>query len=127
MPVIPHSAWAIRVAISTADTQQSPLQTRYPLDNAEKREDSVKDVGKLLDWIATRPKLDAKTVAVAGGSYGGYMVLASLVHFGDRLKCGLTWWGSATSSPSWSAPKPTGGICGGWSTATSAIRRCARS
>jgi dipeptidyl aminopeptidase/acylaminoacyl peptidase len=24
-----------------------------------------------------------------GGSYGGYMTLACLVHFGDRLRCGL--------------------------------------
>jgi dipeptidyl aminopeptidase/acylaminoacyl peptidase len=28
-------------------------------------------------------------VAVTGGSYGGYMVLASLVHFGDRLRAGI--------------------------------------
>jgi dipeptidyl aminopeptidase/acylaminoacyl peptidase len=26
---------------------------------------------------------------VFGGSYGGYMVLASLVHFSDRLRCGV--------------------------------------
>jgi dipeptidyl aminopeptidase/acylaminoacyl peptidase len=26
-------------------------------------------------------------VMVAGGSYGGYMVLASLVHYSDRLRC----------------------------------------
>jgi len=59
------------------------------LDNAEKREDSVKDIGALLDWIATRPELDKNRVAVAGGSYGGYMVLASMVHFSDRLACGV--------------------------------------
>ena len=59
------------------------------LDNAEKREDSVKDIGALLDWIATQPDLDAKRVAVTGGSYGGYMTLASLVHYSDRLRCGI--------------------------------------
>ena len=59
------------------------------LDNGRKREDSVKDIGKLLDWIATRKELDADRVAVSGGSYGGYMVLASLVHFGDRLRGGV--------------------------------------
>jgi dipeptidyl aminopeptidase/acylaminoacyl peptidase len=59
------------------------------LDNAMLREDSVKDIGALLDWIAQQPELDAKRVAVAGGSYGGYMVLASLVHFGDRLRAGI--------------------------------------
>jgi dipeptidyl aminopeptidase/acylaminoacyl peptidase len=59
------------------------------LDNAEKREDSVKDIGALLDWIATRPELDKNRVAVYGGSYGGYMVLASMVHYSDRLACGV--------------------------------------
>jgi dipeptidyl aminopeptidase/acylaminoacyl peptidase len=59
------------------------------LDDAEKREDSVKDIGALLDWVASRPELDARRVAVIGGSYGGYMVLASLVHFGDRLRAGV--------------------------------------
>lgn len=59
------------------------------LDNAEKREDSVKDIGALLDWIATQPDLDASRVAVYGGSYGGYMVLASMTHFNDRLAGGV--------------------------------------
>ena len=59
------------------------------LDNGVKREDSVKDIGALLDWIAAQKDLDAKRVAVYGGSYGGYMVLASLVHFGDRLRAGI--------------------------------------
>jgi dipeptidyl aminopeptidase/acylaminoacyl peptidase len=59
------------------------------LDNGMKREDSVKDIGKLLDWIATRPELDAKRVAVMGGSYGGFMVLSTIFHYSDRLKCGV--------------------------------------
>jgi dipeptidyl aminopeptidase/acylaminoacyl peptidase len=57
------------------------------LDNWEKREDSVKDLGALLDWVKTQPDLDASRVMVSGGSYGGYMVLAALVHYGDRLCC----------------------------------------
>ena len=59
------------------------------LDNGRLREDSVRDIGALLDWIAEQPDLDADRVAVMGGSYGGYMVLASLVHFGDRLRAGV--------------------------------------
>jgi dipeptidyl aminopeptidase/acylaminoacyl peptidase len=59
------------------------------LDNGFKREDSVKDIGALLDWIATQPDLDENRVAVFGGSYGGYMVLASAVHFSDRLKAAV--------------------------------------
>lgn len=56
------------------------------LDNGFKREDSVRDIGALLDWIEREPDLDAERVAVFGGSYGGYMVLASAVHFSERLK-----------------------------------------
>jgi dipeptidyl aminopeptidase/acylaminoacyl peptidase len=64
-------------------------KTYLELDNAEKREDSVKDIGALLDWIGKQPELDKSRVAVYGGSYGGYMVLASLTHFPDRIKAGV--------------------------------------
>jgi len=59
------------------------------LDNGYKREDSVRDIGALLDWIGTRPELDAERVAVQGGSYGGYMVLAAMTHYDDRLRAGV--------------------------------------
>lgn len=64
-------------------------KTYVRLDNAEKREDSVRDIGALLDWVADQPELDEERVAVIGGSYGGYMVLASLVHYSDRLRAGV--------------------------------------
>ena len=64
-------------------------KTYVKLDNGMKREDSVKDIGALLDWIAAEPSLDQNRVAVFGGSYGGYMVLASAVHFSDRLKAAV--------------------------------------
>ena len=59
------------------------------LDNDFKREESVKDIGALLDWIGQQSELDSDRVAVYGGSYGGYMVLASMVHYNDRLRCGV--------------------------------------
>lgn len=55
------------------------------LDNGRLREDSVKDIGALLDWIATQPDLDPARVMVAGGSYGGYMTLAVMTFYSDRL------------------------------------------
>lgn len=64
-------------------------KTYLTLDNAEKREDSVKDIGALLDWIGKQPELDASRVGVTGGSYGGYMVLSSLMHYSDRIKAGV--------------------------------------
>jgi dipeptidyl aminopeptidase/acylaminoacyl peptidase len=55
------------------------------LDNGERREDSVKDIGALLDWIATQPRFDARRVGVLGGSYGGFMSLATGAMFGSRV------------------------------------------
>jgi dipeptidyl aminopeptidase/acylaminoacyl peptidase len=60
------------------------------LDNGMKREDSIKDLGALLDWIKTQPDLDASRVLVGGGSYGGYMTLAALTHYSDRLRAGFS-------------------------------------
>ena len=59
------------------------------LDNGVRREDSVKDIGALLDWIATQPDLDAAKVMVTGGSYGGYMTLAVATMYNDRICCSL--------------------------------------
>ena len=64
-------------------------RTYAGLDDWKLREDAVRDIGALLDWIARQPDLDEDRVAVTGGSYGGYMVLASLVHYGPRLRCGI--------------------------------------
>jgi dipeptidyl aminopeptidase/acylaminoacyl peptidase len=61
-------------------------KTFHQLDNGKLREDSVKDIGALLDWIAKQPDLDASRVVVQGGSYGGYMANAVAVHYSDRIR-----------------------------------------
>lgn len=63
------------------------------LDDGKLREDSVRDIGALLDWIGTRSDLDPERIAVYGGSYGGYMVLASLIHHTGRIRCGIDYVG----------------------------------
>ena len=60
-------------------------KTFVTLDNGMKRENSVKDIGALFDWIRAQPDLDADRVLVEGGSYGGYMVLGVSTLFPDRI------------------------------------------
>jgi len=64
-------------------------KTFLTLDNGFKREDSVKDIGAFIEWIKKDALLDGGRIAVIGGSYGGYMVLASMIHFNDQLRCGV--------------------------------------
>lgn len=64
-------------------------KTFVKLDNGFLREDSVKDIGALLDWITTRKDLDADRIMITGGSYGGFMTLASAVAYSDRIRCSL--------------------------------------
>ena len=57
------------------------------MDNGPfKREDSVKDIGAFLDWMAKDPGIDASRVAETGGSYGGYMCYAVAIRYGDRVR-----------------------------------------
>ncbi|GIT40505.1 MAG: hypothetical protein Ct9H300mP9_3550 [Candidatus Neomarinimicrobiota bacterium] len=64
-------------------------KTYVQMDNGYKREDSVKDIGAFLDWISEQSDLDQERVSVFGGSYGGYMVLASMTHYNERLRCAI--------------------------------------
>jgi dipeptidyl aminopeptidase/acylaminoacyl peptidase len=59
------------------------------LDDGVLREDAVRDIGSLLFWIGLQPAFDHDHVAVMGSSYGGYMALASLASYGDRLRGGI--------------------------------------
>jgi len=59
------------------------------LDNGKLREDAVKDVGALLVWLRLQNSFDPKQVVVSGGSYGGYLTLATLVNFSERLSGGV--------------------------------------
>ena len=49
----------------------------------------IHDIGAIIEWVAKDPAFDSKKLAVMGGSYGGYMVLASLTHFPEQIKCGV--------------------------------------
>lgn len=64
-------------------------KTYLEKDNGFLREDSVKDIGALLDWIAKQPELDKDKIMIMGRSYGGYMTLATAFHYADRIKCSV--------------------------------------
>ena len=64
-------------------------KTFLTLDNAMKREDSVKDIGAFIDWIRTDPRFDADRIGVWGGSYGGYMTLATMTHYSDKVRAAV--------------------------------------
>ncbi|AGB16914.1 dipeptidyl aminopeptidase/acylaminoacyl peptidase [Halovivax ruber XH-70] len=59
------------------------------LDDVEKRMDSVDDVAACVDWLADHPAIDADRIACMGGSYGGFMVLASLTEYPDLWATGV--------------------------------------
>ncbi len=59
------------------------------LDNGILRENSVKDIGALLDWISTQPGLDASRIMITGGSYGGYMSLAVSAKYPEKIRCAV--------------------------------------
>ena len=61
-------------------------KTYLDLDNGFKRKDSVKDGGAFLSWVGTHPRLDAKRIVVSGGSYGGYMSLATAVDYSPLIR-----------------------------------------
>lgn len=90
-PITQHYVGEMGIAVIAPNVRGSSGygKTYLKLDNVKLREDSVKDIGAILDWIATQPDLDANRVAVQGGSYGGYMVLASLTNYPDRIKAGI--------------------------------------
>jgi dipeptidyl aminopeptidase/acylaminoacyl peptidase len=56
------------------------------LDDGVKREASLADIGATLDWIGKQADLDAARIGVYGGSYGGYMTLATAAFFGARVR-----------------------------------------
>jgi dipeptidyl aminopeptidase/acylaminoacyl peptidase len=60
------------------------------LDNGLLRNDAVKDVGALLDWIKKQPELDADRVMVQGVSHGGYMALSVAAGYSDRIRAAIS-------------------------------------
>ncbi|KMQ65195.1 peptidase S9, prolyl oligopeptidase [Chryseobacterium angstadtii] len=64
-------------------------KTFIAADNWDLRMNSVKDIGSLLDWIAKQPELDKDRIMIMGGSYGGFMTLATAYEYADKIRCSV--------------------------------------
>jgi dipeptidyl aminopeptidase/acylaminoacyl peptidase len=59
------------------------------LDDVEKRMDSVADVKAGVEWLHDHPAVDEDRIVAMGGSYGGFMVLASLTEYPELWAAGI--------------------------------------
>jgi dipeptidyl aminopeptidase/acylaminoacyl peptidase len=59
------------------------------LDDVEKRMDSVADLAWAARWLRESGVADPRRIAVMGGSYGGFMVLAALTAYPDLWAVGV--------------------------------------
>ncbi|QLG63443.1 S9 family peptidase [Halorarum salinum] len=59
------------------------------LDDVERRMDSVADLRAGVEWLHDHPEVDPDRIAVMGGSYGGFMVLAAMTEYPDLWAAGV--------------------------------------
>ncbi|MEM9494523.1 MAG: alpha/beta fold hydrolase [Pseudomonadota bacterium] len=89
-----HQFWAseLGIAVVRPNVRGSTGygKTYAALDNGLKREDAVKDIGALIEWIRQDPDLDETRIILHGISYGGYMVLAAAARYGDDIAGGVS-------------------------------------
>jgi dipeptidyl aminopeptidase/acylaminoacyl peptidase len=64
-------------------------RTYMHLDDVRKRMDSVADLAHAVYWLRDTGRADPDRVAVYGGSYGGFMVLAALTAYPDLWAAGV--------------------------------------
>lgn len=70
-------------------------RTYVTLDDKDKRRDSVRDLIDMADYLRAGGRVDMDRAAVAGGSYGGYMVNAVLALYPDTFSAGVSLFGVA--------------------------------
>lgn len=64
-------------------------RTYMNLDDVEQRMDAVADVEAGVEWLTDRAGIDGSRAVALGGSYGGFMVLASLTEFPELWAAGV--------------------------------------
>ena len=64
-------------------------RTFLHLDDIRRRMDSVRDLKELVEHLRTAERARSGPIAVAGGSYGGFMVLSALTTYPDLFAAGI--------------------------------------
>jgi dipeptidyl aminopeptidase/acylaminoacyl peptidase len=59
------------------------------LDDVRLRMNSVKDIAYGVEWLKSSGYIDSQKISVMGGSYGGFMTLASLTTYPDLWAAGV--------------------------------------
>ena len=59
-------------------------------DDSYKRQDQVRDIGNLIEWIKQQPNLDSDKIVLYGVSWGGYMIVGSMIMYPEAFVCGVS-------------------------------------
>jgi dipeptidyl aminopeptidase/acylaminoacyl peptidase len=59
------------------------------MDDYKKRKDSIKDIYEAARWLVDNGYAEYGKIAIKGGSYGGYVVLAALVDYPEIFGAGV--------------------------------------
>jgi len=79
----------------------------YGLDDMRHGEDDLRDCIEGKKWLAATESVDPERIAIAGGSYGGYIVLAALTFTPEEFAAGVdifgisNWIRTLESIPPW--------------------------
>lgn len=94
-PLVQYLVTERRIAVLAPNVRGSSGygKSYEQLDDRDKRSGALRDVGALLQWIADQKELDAARVVLYGDSYGGFLALAALARYGERIRAAVTWSG----------------------------------
>ncbi|MFD0668360.1 alpha/beta hydrolase family protein [Ramlibacter sp. MAHUQ-53] len=83
-------AWLARRGVSSLVVDQPGTGEALRLHGLTARFDSEHWASRVVDWLETRPEVDAKRIGMEGVSLGGYYCPRA-VAFEPRFACGVVW------------------------------------
>lgn len=82
-------------------------KTFYKMDDQNHGEKDLMDCVEGKNWLAEQPYIDGEKIGIIGGSYGGFMTMAALVHQPEEFDVGVNifgvtnWLRTLKSIPPW--------------------------